>query len=125
MGSNNDTMQRQARLFRMLMHPARIAILEALRYDEACVCHLEAQLQARQAYLSQQLAVLRKAGLISDRRDGLNIFYRIAQPEVLTVLDAARGVIGADRAPPPPPAGCSCPKCIPVDRFIPDPIALV
>lgn len=125
MRNNNDTMQRQARLFRMLMHPTRIAILEALRHDEACVCHLEAQLQTRQAYLSQQLAVLRKAGLIGDRRDGLNIFYRVVRPEVFDVIDAARGLIGADRASPPPPAGCSCPKCIPVDRLISEPVRLV
>jgi DNA-binding transcriptional ArsR family regulator len=60
--------QRQADLFRALMHPARLAILDLLRAGEACVCHLEAHLGYRQAYLSQQLAILRTAGLIRDSR---------------------------------------------------------
>jgi DNA-binding transcriptional ArsR family regulator len=58
-------------LFKAFSHPARLAILEELRKGEHCVCHLEALLEARQSYVSQQLAVLREAGLISDRRDGL------------------------------------------------------
>ena len=50
-------------LLKALSHPARLAILEALRQGEACVCHLEALFGWRQAYLSQQLMVLRAAGL--------------------------------------------------------------
>lgn len=125
MGINSGTSQLQAQLFRALMHPARIAILEALRHDEACVCHLEAQLQVRQAYLSQQLAVLRKAGLIGDRRDGLNIFYRVVRPEVFAVLDAARRVVGAQPAALPPPDVCPCPICTPANRAAFEAISLV
>lgn len=121
MGTHTDPTYGQAELFRMLMHPTRIAILEALRYDEACVCHLEAQLQVRQAYLSQQLAVLRKSGLIGDRRDGMNSFYRVVRPEVFAVLDTARNVTGANRAMLPPPAVCPCPKCTPAERSAQDP----
>lgn len=116
MGTSSHTLFDQARLFRTLMHPIRIAILEALRNDEACVCHLEAQLQVRQAYLSQQLAVLRKAGLISDRRDGLHIFYRVVRPEVFAVLDAARRLARAEQEALPSPVGCSCPKCVPAEQ---------
>lgn len=114
MSMNEQTITRQTRLFKALMHPTRIAILEALRHSEECVCHLEAHLRVRQAYLSQQLAVLRKAGLIADRRDGMNIFYRIIQPEVLMLLDTARFMVGGTTATAPdavrPPA-CPCPKC--------------
>jgi DNA-binding transcriptional ArsR family regulator len=49
------------------MHPARLAILNTLRGGAACVCHLEAHLVYRQAYLSQQLAALRAASLVRDR----------------------------------------------------------
>src|SRR5690349_29500 len=58
---NEISTQRQARLFHALMHPARLTILNTLRDGEACVCHLEARLGYRQAYLSQQLAALRAA----------------------------------------------------------------
>ena len=64
----------QTQLFKLLTHPVRLAILEILRVGEHCVCHMEAHLGYRQAYISQQVAVLREAGLIRDRRDGWNIF---------------------------------------------------
>lgn len=111
---NTDIPIQQARLFKTLMHPMRIAILEALRHGEECVCHMEALLQVRQAYLSQQLAVLRKAGLIADRREGLNMFYRITQPMVLDLLDTARAMVGAGATLPRTPIpldACRCPRC--------------
>lgn len=111
---NHSTADSQAQLFKALMHPARIQILDLLRDDEQCVCHLEAHLGLRQAYISQQLAILRKAGLILDRRDGLNIFYRVTRLEVFTLLDTARALLGSlpDREPHRPVAVCPCPKCM-------------
>jgi ArsR family transcriptional regulator len=104
----------QAKLFKALMHPARLAILEILREGEECVCHMEAILGYRQAYISQQLSVLREAGLVQDRRDGWNIFYRVIRPEVYNILDTAGLLAGAkprshwikDQA-----HTCPCPKC--------------
>src|SRR5512138_1755535 len=86
----------QAQLLKVLTHPARLAILSILRDGEHCVCHMEAHLGFRQAYISQQLAVLREAGLIQDRRDGWNIFYRVSDPRVYSILDAVRMVVGGD-----------------------------
>lgn len=111
---NSTTAGRHARLFKALMHPVRLQILDLLRGGEECVCHLEAHLDQRQAYVSQQLAVLRKAGLVAIRRDGPNIFYRIDRPEVLTLLDTARAMVGDERAPATRPAtSCPCPRCTP------------
>lgn len=105
---------REARIFKALMHPSRIAILEALRDGEQCVCHLEALLNMRQAYISQQLAVLRKAGIIADRRCGLNIFYRIVKPEALDLIDLARAMTGSasKTVRSATSRACSCPKCV-------------
>ena len=104
----------QADLFRALMHPARLAILDLLRAGEACVCHLEAHLGYRQAYLSQQLAILRAAGLIRDRRAGWNIYYEVARPELFALLDLSRALVGAtadaNRAEERSP-DCPCPTC--------------
>lgn len=103
---------RQAKLFKTLMHPVRLAILDTLGRDEACVCHLEAVLHQRQAYISQQLMVLREAGLIEVRREGWNAYYRLAGPAILPVLAAARAAVGeAPSQPPAVAANCSCPKC--------------
>jgi len=99
-----------ARLFRTLMHPARLEILETLRDGEHCVCHMEAVLGYRQAYISQHLSVLREAGLVHDRRDGWNIYYRVVQPQVFDVLDAAQAMTGA-RHTRRKAAACPCPQC--------------
>ena len=84
----------QTKIFKVLTHPARLAILEILRDGEHCVCHMEAWLGYRQAYISQQLSVLRQAGLISDRRDGWNIFYRVTDERIYLVLDQMRSITG-------------------------------
>ncbi len=105
-----------ANLFKALMHPSRLAILEILRDGEQCVCHLEAVLGCRQAYISQHLMFLREAGLVEDRRDGTRIFYRVIQPEVFNLLDAAlhmSGMTPVQRANIKVD-NCPCPKCNPV-----------
>jgi ArsR family transcriptional regulator len=113
------------RLFKALMHPARLAILDLLRAGEACVCHMEAALGYRQAYISQQLMVLREAGLVQDRREGWNVFYRVTQPEVFAIIDAASSATsgeGANGARPPQPArlaNCPCPHCAAEPQAVP------
>lgn len=107
-----------ARLFKALMHPTRLEILDLLRDGEACVCHLEAALGLRQAYISQQLMVLREAGLVQDRRDGWNSYYRIIQPQVFALLDVAQTMSGANPAKVRQQlnaglSSCTCPRCTP------------
>jgi ArsR family transcriptional regulator len=104
-------------IMKALAHPVRLQILAELMHDEACVCHLEAVLEQRQAYVSQQLARLRDAGLVVARRDGLNVFYGLADPAIGDLLvmaiallpDSATGDLSVLIAEP---AGdCPCPKC--------------
>ena len=83
-----------APLFQSLAHPKRLAILEALREGERCVCEIETLLDLRQSYVSQQLTVLREAGLVCYRKDGWNVHYRIARPEVYTLLEMATAIHG-------------------------------
>jgi ArsR family transcriptional regulator len=78
------------------------------------VCHLEAALGRRQAYVSQQLGVLREAGLVQERRVGLNRHYRVSDPALYGVLDAARAWLGLQAAEPAGPVeACPCPRCRP------------
>ncbi|MDY0125509.1 MAG: metalloregulator ArsR/SmtB family transcription factor [Anaerolineaceae bacterium] len=99
-------------LFKLLGHPARLAILELLRDGEHCVCHLEAYLGLRQAAISQQLALLREAGLVLDRRDGWNVYYRLADTTIFALIDEAAALTGTTN---PEPVGqsvnCCCPHC--------------
>jgi DNA-binding transcriptional ArsR family regulator len=105
--------QSQAKIFKALMHPARLAILSALRDGEQCVCHLESVLSCRQAYISQHLAILREAGLVEVRREGWNIFYGVARSEVFELMDAVASLVGVGEPLPLENAGCTCPKCNP------------
>jgi len=110
--TDHDLTSAPAQIFKILTHPGRIAILDLLRDGEHCVCHLEAYLGLRQASISQQLAVLRDAGIIQDRRDGWNIYYRVVNPQIFAVLDAARAFTGASVPLTPQPAvNCPCPHC--------------
>ena len=63
----------QARALSALANPARLEILGLLRDGEACVCHIQAVLGQRQAFVSQHLNVLRQAGLVTSRKDGLRV----------------------------------------------------
>jgi len=105
--------QEQTGLFKALNHPVRLAILDVLRLDEACVCHLEAVLGQRQAYISQQLAVLREAGIIQDRRDGWNVYYQVTDHKIYEIIDLASQFIFGDRIPDHSfhLNDCPCPKC--------------
>ena len=109
-----DAYEVQSDLLKSLAHPTRLAILDILRDGEQCVCHIEAALHLRQAYISQQLMTLKQAGLVDSRRDGLNLYYRVVKPEVFRMLDALPAVTGARPRPPKHThanASCPCPKC--------------
>ncbi len=104
----------QAQVFKLLNHPGRIAILNILRDGEHCVCHMEAFLGYRQSYISQQLSILREAGVIQDRRDGWNIFYRVVTSEIYQLLDAASVLSGNQEMEGNAKiVNCECPHCKP------------
>jgi DNA-binding transcriptional ArsR family regulator len=110
--------QDEAKIFKVLMHPARLAILQLLRNGEECVCHLEAVLGYRQAYISQNLAVMKEAGLVEGRKDGWNSYYRVIKPQVFEIIDLALGITGNDAKAFKRMQGaikinavCACPKC--------------
>lgn len=111
--------KQMAALFRVLGQPARLRILLALESGEACVCHLETALKMRQAYISQQLMALRKAKLVTSRRDGRNIYYRLRNPALLEIiLEAGNWIEDGNfnlkqytRSADIPLADCICPRC--------------
>lgn len=84
--SENSPEEKISRILRAISSPSRILILYAIGAGEACVCHLEAKLGMRQAYISQQLMEMRDAGLLDTRREGRFIFYRLTEPQFVNVL---------------------------------------
>ncbi len=101
-------------LLRTLSHPTRLAILDTLRDSEQCVCHMEATLGLRQAYISQQLMTLKEAGLVDARREGQNLYYHVTKPEIFGLLDQLPTLTDIKARTPNHPhanASCPCPKC--------------
>lgn len=85
--------QAKAEFFRVLGHPARIRILELLSERDHAVHELLDRIEIESSNLSQQLAVLRHAGLVSQHRDGSTVVYSVSVPEVRDLLIAARAIL--------------------------------
>jgi ArsR family transcriptional regulator len=67
-----------SRLFKALGDETRLRIIALLSHGELCVCHVQEALGLTQPNASRQLGVLRSAGIVSDRREGTWVYYRLA-----------------------------------------------
>jgi len=127
-----------ARLAHALAHPVRLRILALLRDEGAYVMHLTSMLGRPQANVSQHLAILRDAGLVTDEREGMTVVYRVRDARVFDLVDrlealAPRAWSAAEEGPggsqgwgaespmrrvgprmmrgPGPGGNCHCPRC--------------
>jgi DNA-binding transcriptional ArsR family regulator len=83
----------KADLFRALAHPARIRILEVLSDGERGVSELQPLVGIESSHLSQQLGILRRASLVSSRKDGSSVVYAVRDPELVALLASARRLL--------------------------------
>ena len=81
--STDADRQRFAAVGRALADPKRLCVLESLAEGELSVGDLSVRVQCQVPNMSQHLAVLRSAGLVSTRRDGNTVYYRLADTRVL------------------------------------------
>jgi ArsR family transcriptional regulator len=88
--------QQMELLFKALADATRLRILGLLLTGEVCVCHIHESLKIPQPKASRHLAYLRRSGLVTTRRDGLWIYYRLAEsaePPVGAISDALRSAL--------------------------------
>jgi ArsR family transcriptional regulator len=83
----------KAEFFKTLAHPARIRVLEVLSDGERPVNELLPLVGIEPSHLSQQLAVLRRAGVVRSRREGGSVVYDVADPRLFRLLDEAKGIL--------------------------------
>lgn len=117
----NNPLQPIVSLLESISPLARLELLLLIGAGEACVCHLETRLGYRQAYISQHLMALRQAGLLDSRREGKYIFYRLAKPEVLSLIQQAAQMAGVDlphMETVAPEEQCDCPTCTPTPDLV-------
>lgn len=84
--------QFKANFFKVLSHPARLAILNHLRNGEKSVNELQAIMEADQSTISQQLSRLRSGNLVNTRKDGTTVYYSIRDPLIFDLMDVAREI---------------------------------
>lgn len=87
--------QAKAELFRTLGHPVRIRVLELLQDGPRPVRELLAEIEIESSSLSQQLAVLRRAGLVTSSRDGGAVHYTLATPDIAKLLMHGRRILAS------------------------------
>jgi ArsR family transcriptional regulator len=85
----------KADFFRVLGHPARVKLLQALRGGELSVGTLQEVLGLDSSGTSQHLAALRKQGLVVGRKEGTMVYYRVKDPRTLELLELAKGIIAS------------------------------
>jgi ArsR family transcriptional regulator len=83
----------KAEFFRLLGHPVRIRVLELLQDSPRPMRELLAKIEIEPSRLSQQLAVLRRYGIVTSRRDGSSVVYEIASGDVADLLRSARRIL--------------------------------
>lgn len=86
----------RAEVFKALGNPLRIQLLQVLQAGDANVDQLVRAIGSSQPAVSRHLAVLRKAGIVTDRRVGINVVYHLDAPRVFRALDIAADILNAD-----------------------------
>ncbi len=76
-----------------LSNPKRLEIIDKLRARELSVTALAEAMEISQANLSQHLAIMRQRGIVTSRRKGLNVFYKLSNPKIIQACDLMRQVL--------------------------------
>ncbi|MDH3495872.1 MAG: metalloregulator ArsR/SmtB family transcription factor [Gemmatimonadota bacterium] len=85
-----EVLQRAAEIIKLLGHPERLKIVEVLEGGEATVSDIQDKLNLPQAIVSQHLAKMRGANVVSARREGVHVHYRVQDQKVHHILDCIR-----------------------------------
>ncbi len=86
----------RTRVLKAMAHPSRLLMLETLARDgERCVCDLQRLVGSDLSTVSKHLSLMRAAGLVIDRRQGLQVFYRLTVPCVMNFFDCVDAVLNS------------------------------
>lgn len=95
-----ETLDLCAEILKAIAQPTRLRIIELLRDGEHCVCEIFPAIGHEQSNTSRHLQMMLKSGILSQRKDGLKIYYALRHPEILQIVDLAEMVVqhGAEQA---------------------------
>jgi DNA-binding transcriptional ArsR family regulator len=78
--------ENQAQVLKALGQPTRLQILDLLKDGERCVCEIFPAINQEQANVSKHLSILKQAGILESRKDGLRVLYRLKNQEILGLI---------------------------------------
>ena len=84
---------KRARIIKAMGHPSRLAMLHALADGEMCVCDLRELVGADMSTVSKHLSLMKKAGLVEDRKEGLRVNYRLRVPCIMDFMNCVEAVL--------------------------------
>ncbi len=91
--TNPQLYKLHASICHTLANPKRLEIIDPLRSGEMSVTELAEALGISQSNLSQHLAIMRQKGIVTTRREGLNVFYKLSNPKIVQACDLMRQVL--------------------------------
>jgi DNA-binding transcriptional ArsR family regulator len=83
----------KADVLKAMAHPTRLYMLEMLAKGERCVCELNELIDADPSTISKHLTIMKQVGLVSDRKDGLKVYYKLEVPCVMDFVKCINSVI--------------------------------
>ena len=83
----------RAKVIKALAHPTRLFIVDQIAKEERCVCELTEMIGADMSTVSKHLSVLREAGVVSDEKRGLMVYYSLRVPCILNLFGCIEGVL--------------------------------
>jgi DNA-binding transcriptional ArsR family regulator len=103
---NLDAYRKRARIIKAMAHPSRLMMLEALADGERCVCALQKLVGADISTVSKHLSVMKAAGLVEARKEGLWMHYSLRVPCILDFMNCVEAVLHAGKTPARRAAAC-------------------
>ncbi len=91
--NEKERLKLKAEVFKAMGHPLRLGIIEFLTGGERCVCEIVEHVGTEISNVSKHLSILKKAGVVADRRDGLRMMYRLTMPCALDFARCVEGVV--------------------------------
>jgi ArsR family transcriptional regulator len=95
---NPEAYKQKAMVIKAMAHPSRLLMLDALAEGEKCVCELQRLVGSDLSTVSKHLSVMKNAGLVADRKEGLQVYYRLRVPCVLRFFDCVEAVLRENSA---------------------------
>ena len=90
---SSDLYQLQAEVCKAIAHPTRIEILQLLREGERCVCEIFPAMKIEKPNVSRHLSVLKKAGILSSRKEGLKVIYMVNDQRIYQALELITDIL--------------------------------